>query len=75
MNLAMLCDVLPEDKQETYHYPVVTLLPHIETLLEQPHVAELIRRLFLLLHANFIPRVVFVRYAACVGISGRNQSV
>ena len=62
LNLAMLRGVGPEDKQQTYHYPVVTLLPHIETPLEQPHVAELICRLFLLLHADFIPRVVFVRY-------------
>jgi hypothetical protein len=72
LNLAKLCGVGPKNKQETYDYPVVTLLPHIETPLEQPHVAELIRRLFLLLHANFIPRIIFVRYAR-VGCSQIGQ--
>jgi hypothetical protein len=32
-----------ETEQETYNYPVITLLPHIEAALEQLRVAELVR--------------------------------
>ena len=36
-----LCGVGSEAKEETYEYPIVTLLPYVETPPEQPHVAEL----------------------------------
>ena len=46
---------------ETCDYPIVTLLPHLEASLEQLGIAEPVRRLLVLRHADFVPRVIFVR--------------
>jgi hypothetical protein len=43
LNLARLCSIGPEAEQETYDYPGMTLLPHVEAPLEQPRVTELVR--------------------------------
>lgn len=48
------------EQKETHDDPVVTLLPHVEAPLEQPHTAEPVRRLYILRHADFIPRVIFI---------------
>jgi len=54
-------DIRGGEAERTYGYPVMTLLPHVEALLKQSRVTEPVRCPFVLRHADFIPRFIFVR--------------